>query len=270
MPYQQISLDIHDHIGLITLQRAQALNTFTAHMGREWDDAYRRCERDDDVRVIVVTGAGRAFCAGADMSGGDQTFAAQDDMDFSSSPVTPAWQLKKPVIAAVNGHAIGLGFSLALQCDFRIVADDAKYALLQAQRGVLADGNMHWLLPRLTGLQNALDIILTGRRLTGAELVAMNLALQAVPGADVLATAMQLAHTLAQQSSPFITALAKRLVWRGLFDSADAAQALETAVLHHSMGRPDAIEGGLAFVEKRAPRWQTPLSQHWPTDLLGE
>ena len=153
MSYTQISLVKSNHIAVITLQRPEQLNAFTGIMGDEWSDAYRQCDADDDIRVIIVTGAGRAFCSGADMSDGPKTFDVQDDMSFSSCPVTPAWTLKKPVIAALNGHAIGLGFSLALQCDFRIVADNAKYGLLQVKRGVLADGCTHWLLPRLTNLE---------------------------------------------------------------------------------------------------------------------
>jgi len=267
MSYTQISLVKSNHIAVITLQRPEQLNAFTGTMGEEWSDAYRQCDADDDIRVIVVTGAGRAFCSGADMSDGPKTFDLQDDMNFSSCPVVPAWTLKKPVIAALNGHAIGLGFSLALQCDFRIVADNAKYGLLQVKRGVLADGCTHWLLPRLTNLETALELQLTGCTLNGREMVARNLARQSVPNDQVLETAVQFAALLAQDSSPLVAAMAKQLVWQGLHQSLQEAEQQETRVLHHSMGTADAIEGGIAYVERRTPEWTTSVNELWPESL---
>lgn len=236
-------------------------------MAAEWSQAYRECDADDRVHVIVVTGAGRAFCSGADMSGGASVFDKQDDMSFSSCPVLPAWKVRKPVIAALNGHAIGVGFSLALQCDFRFVAQDAKYGLLQVRRGVLADGCMHWLLPRLTGLENALELLITGKTLNGDEMVAYRLARAAVANDEVLAKAMDFANSLAKNSSPYAAALAKRLVWQSLHQSQEDAEKLETAVLHRSMGSDDAVEGGLAYVERREPVWKTGVTERWP-DVL--
>jgi enoyl-CoA hydratase/carnithine racemase len=267
MEARHLRLEHYGHVALITLDRPEKMNAFTGQMAAEWSQAYRECDADDRVHVIVVTGAGRAFCSGADMSGGASVFDKQDDMSFSSCPVLPAWKVRKPVIAALNGHAIGVGFSLALQCDFRFVAQDAKYGLLQVRRGVLADGCMHWLLPRLTGLENALELLITGKTLNGDEMVAYRLARAAVANDEVLAKAMDFANSLAKNSSPYAAALAKRLVWQSLHQSHEDAEKLETAVLHRSMGSDDAVEGGLAYVERREPVWKTGVTERWP-DVL--
>ncbi len=268
MESRHLRLEHYGRVALITLDRPEKMNAFTGQMAAEWSQAYRDCDADDQVRAIVVTGTGRAFCSGADMSGGGSVFDKQDDMNFSSCPVLPAWKVRKPVIAALNGHAIGVGFSLALQCDFRFVAQDAKYGLLQVRRGVLADGCMHWLLPRLTSLENALDLLLTGKILNGGEMVAYSLAREAVASDEVLAKAMDFADGLAKNSSPYAAALAKRLVWQSLHQSLEEAEQLETAVLHHSMGTEDAVEGGVAYVERREPVWKTAVTKQWP-DVLG-
>ena len=125
---EDLKLDIHEGIGLITLNRPEALNTFNAAIKEGLGEAYRRCDEDDAVRVIVLTGAGKAFCAGADLSGDGDTFGAGDKMDFSSCPLsTQAWDLRKPVIAAVNGHALGVGLGIAMQADIRVFAEEGKY-----------------------------------------------------------------------------------------------------------------------------------------------
>lgn len=267
MDSRHLRLEHYGRVALITLDRPEKMNAFTGQMAAEWSQAYRDCDADDQVRAIVVTGAGRAFCSGADMSGGASVFDKQDDMNFSSCPVLPAWKVRKPVIAALNGHAIGVGFSMALQCDFRFVAQNAKYGLLQVRRGVLADGCMHWLLPRLTGLENALELLLTGKILNGDEMVAYRLARAAVAHGDVLAQAMDFANGLAKNSSPYAAALAKRLVWQSLHQSLGEAEQLETAVLHRSMGTDDAVEGGMAYAERREPVWKTSCKNQWP-DIL--
>lgn len=263
-----LQFEVNNHIAVIRLNRPEAMNTFTADMGDAWSDAYRRCDEDDDIRVVVVTGNGRAFCAGADMSAGAATFDKQQDMSFRSNPIKPAYDMRKPVIAAMNGHAIGIGFSLGLQCDFRIVANEAKYGLLQVRRGVLADGCSHWLLPRLVGVEKALEIILCGEYMDGQAMLDNGLASQSVPADQVLATAMRKAESLAQNSSPLIAAMAKRLIWQSLDMSLADMEQKETAWLHHSMGLADAIEGGTAFFEKRAPHWTGSVAKQWPDDSL--
>ena len=143
-------------------------------MGLELGEAYRVCDNDDAIRAVVLTGAGKAFCAGADMSRGEETFAKEDEQDFSAAGVDPpAWEVRKPVIAAINGHAIGIGLTLALQCDMRIIANEGKYSIVQVRRGVMPDGYSHWTLPRLIGLERAAYLLLTGRTINGAEAVAI-------------------------------------------------------------------------------------------------
>lgn len=259
-----VQFEVDNHIAIIRLNRPEAMNTFTSEMGHAWSAAYQRCDDDDNIRVVVVTGNGRAFCAGADMRAGAATFDEQQDMTFRSTPITPAYQIRKPVIAALNGHAIGIGFSLALQCDFRIVANEAKYGLLQVRRGVLADGCSHWLLPRLVGVEKTLDIILCGDYMDGQCMLANGLASQSVAAEAVFEVAMAKAASLAKNSSPLIAAMSKRLIWESLDMSLDSMEQKETAWLHHSMGLADAVEGGSAFMEKRLPEWSGSVAQQWP------
>lgn len=267
MDYQDVTLEVDAGIACLTLNRPQAMNTLTGRLAAEWDHALLRCEADETVRVVIVTGSGKAFCAGADLSGGAATFGTREDMSFSSCPVTPAYKLRKPVIAAMNGHALGVGFSLALQCDFRIAAAEGKYGLLQVQRGVLADGNMHWLLPRLVGMERALQLHLLGERVDGAALAALGLAMKVVPGTEVLREARALAHHIAQRCSPLVVGMAKQLCWQSWSMSAGEMEQLETRMLHHTMGKADALEGGAAFMERRAPRWTSSINHDWPAGL---
>lgn len=267
MDYDTIRFSINDHVALITLNRPEALNTFNGQLADEWNHAYRCCEHNDDVRVIVVAGSGRAFCAGADMSGGASTFDKQEDMNFSSCPLIPAWRLSKPVIGALNGHAVGVGFGLALQFDFRFAAENAKYGLIQVQRGVLADCCSHWLLPRMVGTEKALAILLGGKLMKGHELATMGLATKVIPAESVLAEAMGFARELATESAPAVMAMAKQLVWQSLGVNLQDFEKLETSVLHATMGAADALEGGVAYMEKRQPVWQGSVNQDWPEVL---
>ena len=137
---KEIQLSVEQGVALITFNRPEALNTFTSGMMEGLGEAYRRCDEDEEVKVVVVTGAGKAFCAGADMSGGGDTFDAKGELDFSSCPLSfQAWDVRKPVIAALNGHAIGVGMGIAIQADIRILAEEGKYGFLQGRRGVVAD-----------------------------------------------------------------------------------------------------------------------------------
>jgi enoyl-CoA hydratase/carnithine racemase len=186
-------------------------------------------------------------------------------MSFSSCPLsTQAYEVRKPVIAACNGHAIGVGLGIAVQCDMRIFAEEGRYGFLQSRRGVIADFAIHHLLPRMVGLESALELILTGQRLTGAEAREKGLAGRVVPAREVLPTALTMARDIAANCSPLVVGMAKRMIWQGMDQSLADMERLETRLLHYSMGRPDAIEGGLAFFEKRAPEWKSSVSKDWP------
>lgn len=254
-------------VAVLTLNRPDRRNAYTAAMGRQLGEAYRRCDDDDDVRAIVLTGAGTAFCAGADFSSGAETFASRlGDDAFSASPVRPAaFELRTPVIAAVNGHAIGIGLTLALQADIRIIAEDAKCGVVQARRGVIGDCMSHWTLLAIAGVAVAADVLLTGRTFLGSEAASLGLANRAVPAADVLPQAMEIACDIADNVAPMSAALSKRLLWDTAANGYSPEQVayLETQLHHRVMGTPDAREGVTAAVERRTPRWTASVPADW-------
>ncbi len=248
-----------DGIALITLNGADDLNLFSRETGRDLSAALRSCDEDDGVRVVVITGAGSAFCAGADLGSGSTAFD-EPGAAFSASPVDPpAWQVRKLVIAAVNGHAIGIGLTIALQCDLRLVAEDAKLAIPQVRRGMIGDAQSHFTLRRLVGTAVAADLLLTGRALRGVEAAARGLASQALPAADVLPEALAVARDVAANVSPAALALSKELLWSDL--GADQIAEAETQAHRVLMGHPDAAEGPAAWRERRTPRWTLAVSE---------
>lgn len=260
-----IQLAIEDGVAVITFNRPEALNTFSAGMMSGLGEAYRRCDEDDAVRVVVVTGAGKAFCAGADMSGGGETFDGGQHGDFSSCPLSfQAWDVRKPVIAACNGHAIGVGLGIATQCDMRIFAEEGKYGFVQNRRGVVADFAVEYVLPRLVGFERAFELLVRAERIGGQQALEWGLCGRLLPVEQVLPAAMDIARDMAVNSSPLVMAMHKRLLWKGMHSSRQAMVDLETRALHHSMAQPDAIEGGMAWFEKRAPQWQSKVSRQWP------
>lgn len=263
--YQDIRFEITDGVALIELHRPERLNAYSGLMGLELGHAYLRCDQNDTVRAVVITGAGRAFCAGADMSAGEETFAKQDQSTFSAAGVDPpAWDIRKPIIAAMNGHAIGIGLTLALQCDMRIVANEGKYGIIQVRRGVMPDGYSHWTLPRLVGMGHAADLLLTGRMVSGIEAAAMGLASRSLPAEQVLPAALEIARNIATEAAPLSVAISKRLLWEGLTLSRAEVGRLETELHHHLMGRSDALEGVMAWLEHRQPQWRLSVSKDWP------
>jgi len=266
MSNDDVLFDLRDGVGLISFNRPEAKNTFGPGMMEGLGDWYRHCDENDEVRVVVVTGSGDAFCAGADMNAGGDTFGAENRaLDFSSCPLGfQAWQVRKPVIAACNGHAIGAGLGLALQADMRVFAEEAKYGFLQNRRGVVADFGCEYILPRLVGFEKAFELIVRAPRLTGAEAARWGLASRAVPAAEVLDTALDIARDMAANCSPLVMGLHKRLLWRGLDMTRDGLIELETRALRCSMGKADAVEGGAAYVERRAPNWRASVGEDWP------
>ena len=265
MSYQDIRFEVRDRVAIIELHRPQHLNAYSGRMGEELGDAYRTCDNDDAIRAVVVTGAGKAFCAGADMSMGEDTFAKQESETFSAAGVDPpAWEVRKPVIAAMNGHAVGIGLTLALQCDMRIVANEGKYGVLQVRRGVMPDAYSHWTLPRLVGMERAADLLLTGRKVSGAEAVVMGIASQALPADKVLPAALEIARDIAINTAPLSVGITKRLLWESLTLTRAEVGHRETELHHHLMGRSDAIEGVVAWLERRPPQWKLSVNNDWP------
>lgn len=260
-------VDVSDGVAVLTLNRPEHLNAYTPEMGELLGRAYRDCDADDEVRAIVVTGAGRAFCAGADFGGGATPFESPaGDDGFTASPISPAaFELRKPVIAALNGHAVGIGLTIALQADIRIVAQDAKYGVIQVRRGVIPDCMAHWTLAQLTSLGVAADILLTGRTFAGSEAVTLGIASRALPAGQVLDHALQTARDIAVNVAPMSAALCKRLLWDTAIHRYPPAQVaeLETRLHRRVMGGADAREGVAAFLDRRPPRFTARLSREW-------
>ncbi len=264
--------EIADGIAELTLNRPDRMNAFTPQMGAELVRLFRTLDEDDAVRAIVVSGAGRAFCAGADLGGGEQTFkgaAAQgpeekpaDAVDEVLPPEARArnirpWNIRKPIIAAINGHAVGVGLTLALQWDMRIVAEDAKLSFAFVQRGIVTELASTYILPRLVGIARASDLLLTGRTFLGREAAELGVANEALPSADVLPRAREIAHYIATRCAPASVALTKQLIWDHLgYDDPYAASEREARGLARLGRLPDATEGVLAFLQKRPAEWK--------------
>lgn len=231
-----VRLETTEGVAVLTLDGPATLNAFSSATAAELGEAYLACDRDAAVRVLVLTGAGRAFCSGADLAPSAGSFAPPGP-SFSASPVQPpAFALSKPVIAAINGHAIGIGLTLALQADLRFVAEDAKLAIPQVRLGMLGDAQSHWTLPRIAGASVAAELLLTGRTLTGREAAERGLASAALVAEQVLPTALDLAREMAATTDPEAVAASKRILWSGL--DADGVAEAETAAHRSLMTRP--------------------------------
>ena len=283
--YRDLAFEVRDRVAVITLDRPEQRNAFTGAMGDSLGRAYAQCDADDDVRAVVVTGSGDAFCAGADLGPRGDTFASPrgaldgsiegssggaggeggEGGGFSSSPVRPtAWEIRKPVIAAMNGHAIGIGMTLALHCDVRFMATGAKYGIVQVRRGVLPDAHSHWTLPRVAGFGHAAELLLTGRHFNAEEAVAMGIASRALPADEVLDAALAMARDIAVNTAPLSVALSKRILWSDPPLTAAETDRLESEYHRVVMGRADATEGVLAYLERREPRWTLSPTRDWP------
>ncbi len=263
--FEDLRVEIDGKVAVLTLDRPDALNAFSGAMGQSLTTALRAADADDDVRVVVLTGAGRAFCAGADFSGGSGVFGSPTKETFSSDPLDDfhPWDVRKPVIAAVNGHAVGLGMTMTLQCDIRIVAAEAKLGIVQTRRGILPDLHAHWTLPRLVGHTRATELLLTGRMFRGTDAGEWGLATEVLPAEEVLPRAMALAHEMATHTAPISVGASKRLLWMSA-PGPERINELERDIHLHLMGTADSREGVTAFMEKRDPEWSLTMAEDWP------
>jgi enoyl-CoA hydratase/carnithine racemase len=253
--YRTLLVEVDRGVATITLNRPGRRNAIGDGMREELADAYRYCDSDDGVRAIVLTGAPPAFCAGADLSAGERTFT-EPGPGFSAAGIdVPAWTLSKPVIAAVNGHALGLGLTLALQCDVRFFAADATYGVVQVRRGVVGDAYSHWVLPRLVGIANAAEILLTGVTFNGHRAVELGLGSRVLDADDVVPAALELAHDIAENTAPMSVAASKRLLWDSFELSREAVGARETDIHLRLMAHDDAREAMRAYLDGRSPQW---------------
>jgi enoyl-CoA hydratase/carnithine racemase len=272
-----VLVDVDAGVATLTLNRPDAMNAFDQPMDREFHEAMWLLDADEAVRVIVVTGAGRAFCSGIDLAGGADVFGADaheahdaaQGVDSDSVPERSAfWRMRTPVIGAINGAAVGAGLTVPMLFDLRIVAVDAKLGFVFTRRGIVPDANICWLLPRLVGVERALELLVSGRMFSGEEAAAMGLALRAVPKEDVLAEAQALAREIATWSAPAAAGLVKQLVYEFLGETdRQAAFARETKVIWWAGEQPDAMEGVMSFLEKREPAWTTSKHAELPAEL---
>ncbi len=269
---QDVLLHVTHQVAVVTINREESMNTFSPGVIEGIGEAYRRIDEDDDIRVGVITGAGKVFSAGADMSGGGDTFNRDAQrVAIDSCPLNmQAWDVRKPIIAACNGHAVGAGLGLAMQADMRVFADEGKYGFLQSRRGVITDFAMEYVLPRLLGFERAFELLVRAPRLSGQESVAWGLASRSVPGDQVLECAMEIAQDIAVNSAPLAVGLHKRLLWRGLDLSRGELADVESRMLNYVMTKPDAVEGGMAYAERRKPRWTGSIAGEWPEDIGGD
>jgi enoyl-CoA hydratase/carnithine racemase len=270
MPRQETLYEVADRVATITLNRPDKLNAWTAIMEQEVRSAIEEAERDDNVRVIVLTGAGRGFCAGADMSllssvatrGVDEAAEKQAlQAGAQREGVRPDFQKKysyfpavgKPVIAAINGPIVGLGLVIALYCDLRWASDTARFSTTFARRGLIAEYGMAWMLPRLVGHANALDLLFSARTIDAAEALRMGLVNQVFPQDVFLDKVRENARELASNVSPRSLRVIKRQVYDAMFQTlAEAFEASERKMLA-SLQSSDFKEGVAHFLEKRAP-----------------
>ena len=277
MSYEQILYEVTDPVATITLNRPEALNAWTPQMGAELADAAGRADRDRAVVGIVLTGAGRGFCAGADMKvlagiGGDDGASGGDggpggplrDPQLAGNPAAPdelrranAYFLSfdKPVIAAINGAVAGMGVPLVLSCDIRLMASDAIITTAFAQRGLIGEWGMSWLLPRLVGPAHALDLMFSSRKVAGAEAERIGLVNRALPADELLPAARQYVCDLAERSSPTSMAIMKRQVYAQLHAGLGAAHDESVRLMLESFGRADFAEGVQSYLERRPPHF---------------
>ncbi len=268
MDYEAILLDVKDQVATITLNRPERLNAWNEQMSGELGDALAACNDNDDVRAVVLTGAGRAFCAGADLGGGGATFSGPEQReDRTLEGRIQPWQLDKPVIAAINGHAIGVGMSYPMLCDIRYVAEDAKIQFAFVRRGIVPELASPLTVARVAGLSNAAELLLSGRMILGSEAVALGLATKALPAEEVLPAAQECARDIAINAAPASVAITKRLLWEGISASIPQMQEREGRLLAWAGNQPDAHEGVVSFLEKRPPKWNLSIPKDKP-DIL--
>ena len=271
--YEQIRYDVDDHVLTITLNRPDKLNAFTPVMKRELLDALDRADADDDVRAVVVTGAGRAFCAGADLSGGGETFDVkrrggtvdEAPRDGGGEVSLRIYELRKPVIGAINGPAVGVGITMTLPMDVRLASDTARFGFVFTRRGIVPEAASTWFLPRLVGPSQAAEWLLTGRVFPAAEALEGGLVRSVHEADDLLGIARALAREIADNAAPVSVALARQLMWRGLaFDSPYRSHVADSRAMHATGMASDVREGVESFLEKRPPSFPGRVSADVP------
>ena len=283
MAYEQILTDVDGDILTITLNRPEKLNAFTATMMNEMIDAFRGANKNDAIRAIVVTGAGRAFCAGADLSAGASTFDAQSrpdrqaakngEIDWSDERVRDGggrltleiFECLKPVIAAVNGPAVGIGVTMQLAMDIRIASDTARFGFVFARRGIVPEAASSWFLPRIVGISQALAWCYSGKVFDAKEALAGRLVSEVVKPEELLPRAKAIAREIADNTAPVSVALIRQMMWKGLtMDHPMEAHKVDSRGIYSRGASADVREGVMAFLEKRPAKFPQAVSKDMP------
>ena len=271
MTYETLETALDRGVFTVTLHRPDRLNAFTVTMQRELLDVFARVNRDDDIRVVIVTGSGRAFCAGMDLEAGAATFdgrgriAMEDHRDEGGTVALAIYESTKPVIAAINGAAVGVGVTMTLPMDIRIAADNAKFGFVFARRGITAEACSSWFLPRLVGISRAMEWVATGRVFDAREALAGGLVSRVVPPDQLLATANTLAREIADHTSAVAVAVSRQLLWRMMAAPHPRdAHRIDSMAIHYMGSSPDAAEGVTSFLEKRPPHFTMKVSTDMP------
>jgi enoyl-CoA hydratase/carnithine racemase len=267
--YEQIDYEVTDPVAIITLNRPEALNAWTTQMGAEVRHAVGQAEKDPAAVGIVITGAGRGFCAGADLNMlagiGEGVGMGTADAALAADPGDPSWgddlrgeytyllSVPKPIIAAINGPVAGMGVPISLCCDLRFMANEAVLTTSFSQRGLVAEWGVSWLLPRLVGSAVALDLLFSARKIDGVEAERLGVVNRAVPAAEVLDVAKQYIIDLAERCSPTSLAIMKRQVYQQLHAGLGVAEREAQALMVESFSRPDFNEGVHSYLQRRRP-----------------
>jgi enoyl-CoA hydratase/carnithine racemase len=277
MDFEQILYELDGGVLTITLNRPDRLNAWTGQMGEELRAAFDRADADDEVRAIIVTGAGRAFCAGADLESGGDTFdyskrdtAGVGGRDGGGEFTLRIFDSKKPVIAAINGPAVGVGATMTLAMDVRMAADDARMGFVFARRGIIPEACSSWFLPRVVGISRAMEWVATGRVFEAREGLDAGLLRSLHPKEELLGAARELALEIAQNTAPVSVALARQLMWRML--GAEHPMIAHRADSRGMIARgqsADVVEGVTSFLEKRPANFTDRVSDGLPDVMPG-
>ncbi len=277
MAYEQILTDVSEGVLTITLNRPDRLNAWTGQMGDELRSAFDESDANDEVRAVIVTGAGRAFCAGADLEGGGDTFdyskrdtAGAAGRDNGGEFTLRVFDSKKPVIAAINGPAVGVGATMTLAMDVRLAADDARIGFVFARRGIIPEACSSWFLPRAVGISRAMEWVATGRVFPAQEGLEAGLIRSLYPKDELLGAARELAREIADNTAPVSVALARQLMWRML--GAEHPMYAHRADSRGMIARgqsADVVEGVTSFLEKRPAQFTDKVSDGLPDVMPG-
>ncbi|MGW5715211.1 crotonase/enoyl-CoA hydratase family protein [Amycolatopsis sp. NPDC003865] len=266
--FSQIRCEVADRVLTVTLNRPDRLNAFTTTMAEELIDAFDLADTDDGVRAVVLTGAGRGFCAGADLAAGAATFdypAGAEHRDDAGRVSLRIFDSLKPVIVAFNGPAVGVGATMTLSADIRLASADARFGFVFASRGIVLEGASTWFLPRLVGISQALEWSATGRLFDAAEAARAGLVRSVHPPGELLPAAYAIAHEIAERTAPVSVALNRQMLWRMLtVDHPMTAHVLESRAVQERGVSEDAKEGIAAFLDKRPAEFPERVSADMP------